>query len=403
MWLVFLVAFELLAHGLACQLDEVPVFGGPRVLVRVTASDPSLARYPPACSARSFFLRLPTIAATNISVVLAIPGAFQTAVDFFESSPERPDLCIDCQLAAAGFVVVGVNAVVNISQSSSFGTCTAATPPSNASDAWSTVCWTDTVTSLDPVNPLEPPSLNEVSFFFDALQCVRDVLAPIVGLYSLSGNVLALGESQGGKLASRLGCSTPRPGFTVRGVFAVEGLFADAAQAPMCTNGHAPPPLLAFQATEDLVVPFCISGAAYAAGRGYWNAWTNFGQQCWHWPGRTTPPLPIMYAQCPGGRVPVPPYPHNTTLLGIYSPLGCSSSMALAWTSETRLSGGNHKWPGVMSAFGGLDGGGVAALFFRNLLSDPRASPFRGLTSNLSSSLACHALLSTPAGATCGA
>ena len=107
-----------------------------------------------------------------------------------------------------------------------------------------------------------------------------------------------------------------------------------------------------------------------------------------------------MYVTCPDGRIPAPPFARNSTLLGVYTPLGCSSS-TLFWLSDARFDSSYHRWPGVMSAFGGLDGAGVALRFFQNVLAGPMVSPFRGLVANLSPSLACHALMSPLEGAIC--
>ena len=117
--------------------------------------------------------------------------------------------------------------------------------------------------------------VDEVSFLWDSAVCVRDVLQVAGSPLSLSGAVFAFGHSQGGKLASFFGFSSPPPGFSVDGVVASAGIKFDPTAAPRCLDRtRMPPPLLAFQAQEDETVPFC-SPYLYAPGGTYWNAWAN--------------------------------------------------------------------------------------------------------------------------------
>jgi len=89
---------------------------------------------------------------------------------------------IDAKATAAGFVVLAPNSECN-----SFTNCV----------------WGDTSTALDPAGAVGDVVTNgcELAFFVDAARCVSDVLQ-----VPLSGDVYALGFSQGGKLASRFGC-----------------------------------------------------------------------------------------------------------------------------------------------------------------------------------------------------
>ena len=137
--------------------------------------------------------------------------------------------------------------------------------------------WGSTTTPLDPAHAAGVVLTQlELPFFVDALRCVRDVLR-----VPLSGDVYALGFSQGAKLASRFGCQGAAASggeLRVRAVASAEGLFVEqGATCASSSSDKAPPPLLFFQSQSDTVVPFCVAGPVYEASAAYWNAWTALG------------------------------------------------------------------------------------------------------------------------------
>ena len=90
---------------------------------------------------------------------------------------------------------------------------------------------------------------NELAFLWSITSCVRALGIP------LSGDVYLAGLSQGGKMATRMACST-HEGFTVRAIAVAAGVQAEPGmQCP------TPIPLLLFQGGLDPVVPFCTSGS----------------------------------------------------------------------------------------------------------------------------------------------
>ena len=91
---------------------------------------------------------------------------------------------------------------------------------------------------------------SELAFLWSIAECVRSSLG-----IPLSGDVYLAGLSQGGKIATRLACST-NAGFTVRAVAVAAGVQAEPA-----LRCPSPIPLLLFQGGLDPVVPFCTSGS----------------------------------------------------------------------------------------------------------------------------------------------
>lgn len=219
--------------------------------------------------ARSFLLVLPLNLSTPLPLLLAISGAQDHAAklldvsDVYGSGPASQH--IDTKATAAGYVVLAPNSLCD-------------TPALNG-----TCVWGSTTTPLDPTHAvgslLTPP---ELSFFADAVRCVRDVLR-----VALSGDVYALGFSQGGKLASRFGCegaAASGDALRVRAVAAAESLYAaQPASRGACAAGASddkPPALLLFQAQNDAVVPFCTAGPVYEATEIYWAAWSGTYSGC---------------------------------------------------------------------------------------------------------------------------
>jgi hypothetical protein len=95
-----------------------------------------------------------------------------------------------------------------------------------------------------------------VAFVWDAFRCVRDALR----VAALSGDVYVLGYSAGAKLGARVACDAARVSagqLRIRALAAGCSLLADAQATPVCEGalgGGRPPPLLLFQAANDVDV-----------------------------------------------------------------------------------------------------------------------------------------------------
>jgi hypothetical protein len=146
---------------------------------------------------------------------------------------------IDFKASAAGFVVVAPNALCD-----------------NAIDSCR---WAQTGTPLDPGYVTDDQLLgqqNEMRFFVDAIRCARQLVEaqPVPMQNRLSGDVYALGFSQGAKLVTRFGCqgyAISGGALTVRAVAAAAAILADTVNIQRCANSaadNAPPPLLLFMA-----------------------------------------------------------------------------------------------------------------------------------------------------------
>ena len=164
---------------------------------------------------------------------------------------------IDTKAAKAGFVTIAPNSLCD-------------TPLQI-----STCRWAETTTTLDPgwAADQQFSQQDELLFFVDAIACVKSVLN-----VDLSGDVYAIGFSQGAKLVTRFGCAAAAISseLRLRGVVAGEGFFADEAAYPTCgavAGGVTPPPMLLFQAQQDAVVPYCTPGAAYIQSSEYYHRW----------------------------------------------------------------------------------------------------------------------------------
>jgi hypothetical protein len=248
-----------------------------------------------------------------------------------------------------------------------------------------------TQTALDPgyLDDAALPQYDELGFFVDALRCVRDVLR-----VPLSGDVATVGLSQGAKLAARFGCAAAarsRGELRVRAVVLAGAAWAaaeDVLAAPWpqpqeaasssceATLGSgAPPPLLLFQAANDVVVPYCASGVAlYRPDAEYVAAWALRYSGCAAAAPASpaSPPAsplvvlarrPLLRAFCPVTPPPAADGSNGTDLLRIYATGGCTAApVGVYWLSELQSSG--HRWPGAMPAAGGQDGADVALAFF---------------------------------------
>lgn len=234
--------------------------------------------------ARTFLLRLPDEPTSAMPVLLAVHGALQSATIFLDvkgaatrrlpgmlrcdvmctdaryADGAPPEVKIDSKAAAKGFVTIAPNALCD-------------TPLQI-----STCRWAETATKLDPgwATDQQFPQQSEMSFFADAVACAKTVLG-----VSLSGDVFALGFSQGAKLVTRFGCAGADISggeLRLRGVVAAEGFFADELAYPTCgasagVDDVTPPPMLLFQAQQDATVPYCTSGAPYIQSAEYFNRW----------------------------------------------------------------------------------------------------------------------------------
>lgn len=261
---------------------------------------PALQRIPVAITsggkARTFLLILPAgSASTPLPLVLAISGMLDDAEKLLDVRDVYPDgpasVHVDTKATAAGFVVLAPNSLCD-------------SPVANGTCAWGS-----TTTALDPAHVAGSVlTTHELPFFVDAVRCVRDVLR-----VPLSGDVYAMGFSQGGKLASRFGCEGAAASggeLRVRAVAAAEALYTQQpALRGACAAGAsdaAPPPMLLFQAQNDDVVPFC-SAKGYAPDALYWNAWSGAYNGCMQAaPGSEDSP-PIMQALCAPDAPTLPP------------------------------------------------------------------------------------------------
>jgi hypothetical protein len=232
----------------------------------------------------------------SAALVVALHGATSNAVEFLESpAPGSPP--IDQQLAANGYVVAAPDAVIDVPLALVFkGLSLISGWP-----APTATFWQNTTTPDDPTYlPLQAATtVDDSAFLWSIPHCVRDVLN-----VSLTGDVYMMGHSMGAKMSTFLGCVAPPAGYTVRAVVVADGIKASALDAP-CT----PPPLLAFQAANDQVVPFCVL-YLYAPGTNEWHAWSELNG-CIMLP-TATDRRPIMNAYCPSAPPRQPPRPPPT-------------------------------------------------------------------------------------------
>ena len=272
--------------------------------------------------ARSFLFVLPRNLSTPLPLLLTISGAQDTAAklldvsDVYGSGPASNH--IDSKATAAGFAVLAPNSLCD-------------SPALNG-----TCVWGSTTTPLDPTHAvgslLTPP---ELSFFADAVRCVRDLLR-----VNLSGDVYALGFSQGGKLASRFGCegaAASGGALRVRAVAAAESLYAaQPASRGTCAAGASdanPPALLLFQAQNDAVVPFCTAGPVYEATSLYWASWSGLYSGCMPatpvLPNSATMSQPIMQAFCTRDAPTLPPAATQQDMVATGAPRAANATRLL--------------------------------------------------------------------------
>lgn len=304
---------------------------------------PALQRIPVAITsggkARTFLLILPMNMSTAQPrpLVLALSGMLDDAVKLLDVSDVYPDgpasVHVDVKATAAGYVVVAPNSLCD-------------SPVANGTCAWGS-----TTTVLDPAHAAGSVlKTDEMPFFVDAVRCVRDVLR-----VPLSGDVYAMGFSQGGKLASRFGCEGAAASggeLRVRAVAAAEALYtAQPALRGACAAGAsdaAPPPMLLFQAQNEDVVPFCIAGKGYAPTNLYWSSWAGVYNGCLPAiplvPGSTEISPPIMQAFCAPDAATLPPVAAEKEMVAT------SAARAANATRLLRVYTNGLKWCGLRLA-----------------------------------------------------
>jgi hypothetical protein len=120
-------------------------------------------------------------------------------------------------------------------------------------------------------------------------------------------------------------------------------------QAPRCLHpALRPPPMISFQSRNDETVPFC-SPYLYRPGSAYWLDWAKMA--------KCSLSSAEIFSYCPSESS--TNVQTTTNVLRAYVG-NCYSPTALIWTSESKPDYGYHQWPDKMSAFGELDGTGVA-------------------------------------------
>ena len=251
MW--FAAAVVVLCRGtrgsnVTCVADA-PLKALTRVRVALNTSAPG--------PQRSFLLTLPSLPVTSAQpLVLAIHGAYDNATYFLDyASPP-----VDVTLASRGFILAAPDALVDV--------------------VLNATIWDGTFTEADAGYVSAPVTAvnRDLDFLWDVVTCLRGLLNA-----SNLSTIFAMGHSQGAKLSTALACAPARvASAAVRGVVASEGIKVDVANAPLCLNGTTPP-LLAFQAQTDSVVPFCSAGV-YAPGALYWGTWASQLSGCSQWP-----------------------------------------------------------------------------------------------------------------------
>jgi len=306
-----------------------------------------------------------------------------------DADPAGPQ--IDVELAAAGLAVAAPLAQKNPLISSAYEALERAGVSRLAPELFGSCSaigcdvptWSGTTTADDPGRfAFDGADGDDVAFAYDVAECVADLVATMEDLPSLSSELYAMGESQGGKAASLLGCTQPREGWSIGGVFVSGGLFAEKSS---CSIIGPPPALIVFQAQDDTVAPFCTY-FAFAPTALPWSVWaTEFNRCAAAAPSKSPHDItePVLDTLCPRTAA----RQLNATIVqrAYVNTPACLSPMALFFTNERRSSAAianGHLWPGMMEAFGQRCGGAcVAARFFGNLAGGREA--FAGLLDGL--------------------
>jgi poly(3-hydroxybutyrate) depolymerase len=171
---------------------------------------------------------------------------------------------------------------------------------------------------------------SELAFLWSIADCLRSLGIP------LSGDVYLAGLSQGGKIATRLACST-HAGFTVKAVAVAAGV-----QAEPGLRCPSPIPLLLFQGGLDPVVPFCTSGSFL-----YRPAAASLG---------------VLARSAMNGCSSAPAVPRGASSADmiatrVFEYQGCAAPTVLVWTPLDV-----HVWPGEL--WGTRQSGSAVALRF---------------------------------------
>ena len=219
------LALLLIDGTAACRVVEGSLQSGPSARLLV-ALQPSAGG-----AERLFSLRLPSargrMNSSLASIVLTFSGAFQTPADMFQFDPiGGPPL--DVELAAAGFIIAGPQSTNNRLVSRIYDFFYPAVPdlvPGARDGAFSRCSaehgcevdsWAQTTTANDPgraaFDAVQP--VDEAAFAFDVAVCARELVEQQTSL-RVSSELFALGESQGAKIATFIGCAgAERGGFT---------------------------------------------------------------------------------------------------------------------------------------------------------------------------------------------
>jgi poly(3-hydroxybutyrate) depolymerase len=311
----------VVAERVQCAAAKPPRWGGPVVDVVVSGSGSG--------QNRTFSLRLPQHRPTGgeqLSMVMAVHGAFQTAAQFMASTG------IDAAATSAGFVFAAPHA-----RNAALCNCSV---------------WGGTLTRLDPglfIAAVAPDGAlqfngSELPFIDAAFACIADLLH-----VPLSGDVYAAAFSQGAKVATQLAC-TPGPRFAVRAAVVYGPVFVDVDH-PTC--GAGPVRLLVLASKEDTATPFCSGLGLLGPDAPFLSTWAHSISRCTH-------TLPPDQAWCSP-----PNSPGGFHALNAFSWVsGCDKEVSVLYISNGVERSG-HSWPGVMPELGGRDANAVMLQFFR--------------------------------------
>jgi len=333
--------------GVACSADAPLVPGGKRALVTVM----------PASSvegARSFLLSLPPRSSAlpgGLPLLMPLHGGNQDAHQFLDEND------FETRSLAAGFIV--------------------ASPQSLRSRVGNVSWWTSTMTRADTGLLLEKVAMSpeqeaaahgEIAFLFAVCDCLQRTLAlHIDGVY-------VAGYSQGSRLASQFACASPlaalqSAGFNgVKGVIATGSIEADAAVFPHCARGK-PPPMLVFQAQEDMAMPFCRDSLPYGAGQRHFLTWAQSYAGCATGTGTGMPLAARVFCGAPFDvRV-----GYHAMRAYVFD---CSAApLAMMLISDNANMAG-HSWPRSMAELGGRDATAVMLQFFEALRNGTGSAVF---------------------------
>lgn len=279
-----------LSAAASCILAAPPLrLGRNLVLVNNTAGS--------SVRQRQFWLVTPALA-SNLTTIVALHGTGFSAAEFLSQSS------LDVLGTAAGYVVVAPDGLPE------------RIPFTSIIRGGS---WQLGNRRGDGRSDLYP--VDDKTFVKEVLDCSAALLPP----GSLNRRVMLAGWSNGGKLAARLGCEGI-PDWDGQAVAAASGIQLDEGQR--CANG--PPPLVLFQGSSDIVVPFCRKAPygplAFEPTRPEFARWSG---------GNAS----LVATLCAG---------NNVTQYAYASTSGSAKFSSLFWTA-----GGIHEWPASLDGCSG--------------------------------------------------